>query len=275
MRRAAADVEAGVPVSLAGAEDEGAVAAATVNIVDTAELLDVIAKWGWIVDSPLQAHQLTPSEPPVTGLTPSGAITPSGTRTYRDLHIVASVGNGITCTDKNADLTLINMEVDARDYGMWFEGKRLSASHVIFRTHGGGNDYGARAYPTQSWRTDHCTFDNTEAHIKAAGRFINCPDFLSESDTFKGGRLMLGGGAAVESDNQLPFMGTLRNAKIACETVEVYAASSVRFEQCDFTGSGHCTPWTGCTVVCVGCTKDGAPLTASFFRNNAQGVTIQ
>lgn len=264
LRRTAADVEAGVKAS--PPTDDGAIAA--VNTVDVGELLEVINQWGFIVDQPMQAHAPS-TEPPVPGLTPSDPITPSGTKTISGLHITATVGNGITCTDKNANLTLTNLEVDSRDYGMWFEGKTATLTRVIFRTHGGGNDYGSRAYPTVSWRSSDCTFDNSEGHIKAAGRFIQCPDFQSTRDRFNGGRLMCGGGAANEWESEQPFKGVWKDGFVACESVQVYDKSHSTFENMDFAGTGHLYVDDGGTLILKGCKS-----VPEIKRKSTAGTTV-
>lgn len=170
-------------------------------------------------------------------------------------------------------LGLTNVKIRSLNYSLYCGNcGPATVSWCDFETTGGGDDYTVRGV-FDSWLSDNNRF--VCSGIKAAGRFPNCLSFRSYRDLWQGGRLMLGGGYSVESVDPGTFVGTFEECKIRVASVEVYPKSTVTFKKVDFTGTGHCTPWTGCSILCIGCTKDGAPLTAAFFKNAAAGVTIQ
>ncbi len=247
---------------------------AAVNLVDVNELTQVIEHWGEVVDTPLTSHPAIVVPPPSGTQQPSGPIQlGNGPASYSNL----AISGGILCDNAThvTMLTLTNCTATSGDYPL-YSGNTDSAiiDRCEFHATGGNNDYATRGI-FHNWHSMDSKWINSGAN-KAVFRLYDVQSFLSERDRFSGSRMMLGGGAAAETADPQQFTGTFRNAAIACSSVEIYPRSAVRFEQCDFTGSGHCTVWSGGgSCVCVGCTKDGHPLTLAFFQNGAAGVVLQ
>jgi hypothetical protein len=150
---------------------------------------------------------------------------------------------GISCDDGAKSLTVSNSHIESHRYGMWLANDPIPLPQVTLNRvridcapsgRGDGDDYCARGFVSR-WESKDCTFTNVG---KGCIRIYGCIDFKSTSDSFSGGRLMLGGGSASEWDNVKPFAGTITEAKISCKSVETYR-SVVTFIRCNFSGTGH------------------------------------
>lgn len=147
-------------------------------------------------------------------------------------------GQGISCSNVGT-LTMRNCTVKSYRYGIWMDASACVLDHVSINTApsgaGDGDDYCVRG-DVQSWSSNDCTFTNSGAG-KGCVRIYGCPSFTSMRDTFSGGRLMLGGGDSNEWVSPRTFTGTISAGKIACTSVQVYLASTVTFNSCDFAGT--------------------------------------
>lgn len=186
----------------------------------------------------------------------------------KNLSATTNGGYAISCISGDV-ITFRGSIIEAVNYAAWLECNEVNAEDTLFITHSGGNDYPVRAYPAVKWRSTRCTYDNTEGKVKAAFRAMQCTDFISDGDTFKGGRLMSGGGVENEWDNEQPAVRVYRNGFIACESVEVYDKSHSTFENMDFAGTGHIFVDDGGTLILKNCRN-----VPTIKRKSTTGTTV-
>lgn len=245
LRRTAADVEAESPINLG---DEGAVAAA-INIVDTAELLDLIAKWGWIVDSPMVAHappaMPEPEPPPVTQ--PPSTTLPE-VPPMVDLAAMVVIGKAIhsigNCiTRNNGGLCTITVDQSVLQsqsgYGIYADTStftKVNASHIESVNYYCLRGHHIRLESTGSmWISPNHSF-----------RIYGWRQGYSQRDTFNVEYLRLGGGGSDEWTNEIDTGGTpaapivFSDGRIlATKQVTIYDAThDITFRNMDFAGTG-------------------------------------
>lgn len=245
LRRTAADVEAGVAVDLSGA-DEGTVSAAA-NVVDAAELLDVIGKWGWIVDSPMVAHAppavVEPppaTQPPTTTLPEVPPMVDLAAMVVigKAIH---SIGNCITRNNGgNCTITVDQSVLQSQSgYGIYADTStftKVSASHVE-----SVNYYCLRGH--------HIRFESTGSMWISpmhSFRIYGWRQGYSDRDTFNVEYLRLGGGGSDEWTNEIDTGGTpaapivFSGGRIhATKQVTIYDAThDITFRNMDFAGTG-------------------------------------
>jgi hypothetical protein len=172
--------------------------------------------------------------------TPSGQIVlPSGETTVSNLCITSDdkgiEGGNDTTISK---ITVTNVTIDSVNYGVYLGNcQEAIFDHVDITTDPqGGDSYSVRG-AIASFTSSNSVY---RAEVKAF-RIYNLTGGSSTGDSFIGGRLMLGGGAASEWENPLPFQSfTFNGGSIDVESVEIYdATNNVTFNGVDFVQTNH------------------------------------